>query len=94
MTIKEGEYGWIWLQWTHKTPGINSAWKLVCGPNSSTAIGFLLHGTRRNPGWFVSHDTRGFQKLATLPNTMGKDEAMAVAKTILLSQGNSHDQQL
>jgi hypothetical protein len=85
MTIKEGEYGWVWLQWAPEKTGIRSTWKLVCGPNSPTALGFFLQGTRRNPGWFVSHDRLLIQIVATLPRTMSRDEAQDAAKLILLS---------
>ena len=94
MTIKEGEYNWVWLQWASDKTGIRSTWKLVCGPNSPTALGFFMQGTRRNPGWFVAHDRILIQIVATLPRTLSRDEAMATAKTILLSQRDSHDHQL
>jgi hypothetical protein len=44
-----------------------------------------MRGTRRNPGWFISHDALLMQTAATLPKDMNLREAQDAAKLILLS---------
>lgn len=85
MTIKDGEYGWVWLQWGRDATNISNTWKLVYGPNSATPHGFLMQGGRQKPGWFVSQDRLMIQVAATLPNSMSKEDAMNTAKMVLLS---------
>jgi hypothetical protein len=36
MTIKDGEYGWVWLQWIRDQPGINTAKMLLLSLKDST----------------------------------------------------------
>lgn len=48
-------------------------------------LGFLKKGGRKHPGWYV-HQYRMDGPIATLPQTMGRDEAMTTAKLILLNQ--------
>jgi hypothetical protein len=89
MTIKNGEYGWVWLQWARDATGIASTWKLVYGPNSARSHGFFMQGAQSKPGWFVAQDRLMIQTVATLPNSMSKKDAMEAAKMILLSLKDS-----
>jgi hypothetical protein len=80
-----GEPIWVWLQWVGAQKGIKNTWKLTYGATNPRAHGFLMRGTRRNPGWFISHDALLMQTAATLPKDMNLREAQDAAKLILLS---------
>jgi hypothetical protein len=75
MTIKDGEYGWVKLdyQTSHYT------WKLVRGPTDPTNHGML---SKWKDFWTVSIIG---ELVATLPNSMSKEDAMNTAKMLLLS---------
>lgn len=75
MTIKDGEYGWVKLD---RQPS-QSTWKLVYGPTDPTNHGLLA---KWNDFWTVSIIG---ERVATLPNSMSKEDAMNTAKMILLS---------
>jgi hypothetical protein len=84
------DYCWVKLS----TPAhYRRMWKLTPNEWSSTNLGMLAEGYTRDHGWHII-PTAYAPPVATLPRTMSRDEAMTVAKTILLSQRDSHDQQL
>jgi hypothetical protein len=82
---------YCWVKLSHQFR-YRRMWKLTPNEWSATNLGMLAE-SYTGVDWCII-DRADSTPIATLPRTMGRDEAMATAKTILLSQGNSHDQQL
>lgn len=75
-----------WVKLNHSANTAHRrTWKLTPNEGSSHTLGMLAEGYAHNPGWYVYNLWAGPPE-STLPRTMGRDEAMAAAKLIILSQ--------
>jgi hypothetical protein len=82
---------YCWVKLSHQVH-YRRMWKLTPNEWSATNLGMLAE-SYTGVGWYII-DRAYISPIAILPRTMSRDEAMAIAKTILLSQRDSHDQQL
>jgi hypothetical protein len=75
------EYRWVLMT---RQLNCRRMWKLKPAPHSFANLGMLAEGYTQNPGWHIyrfAYDP----PIATLPRTIGRDEAMNAAKMILLT---------
>lgn len=72
-----------WVQLRHQVH-YRRMWKLTPNEWSATNLGMIAEGST-GAGWHIIPKAYA-PPVATLPRTMSRDEAMAIAKTILLSQ--------
>jgi hypothetical protein len=74
---------YCWVKLSHQVH-YRRMWKLTPNEWSATNLGMLAE-SYTGVGWYII-PTAYAPPVATLPRTMSRDEAMTVAKTILLSQ--------
>ena len=74
-----------WVKLNHQAnTQYRRMWKLTLHEWSATNLGMLAEGYTQSLGWHIYHFAYD-PPIATLPQTMGRDEAMAAAKLILLT---------
>jgi hypothetical protein len=77
------EHCWVKLN-HHGNAQYRRLWKLAPNEWSAANLGMLAEGYTQNSGWHI-FDRAYSPPIATLPRTMGRDEAMTAAKLILLT---------
>jgi hypothetical protein len=81
------EYCWVTLG--HQVH-YRRMWKLTPNEWSATNLGMIAE-SYTGAGWYIIPDAYA-PPVATLPRTMSKDEAMTIAKTILLTLKQTENQ--